>query len=404
MFSRALLPVWAVIAFFTGGVGWMLGPIRLSSRQPLRPFLIGLALAGVYVWQYPRADRETDGRWLHRLGRESRADLPFRWSSLLGFFVGVRYGSFAAAGSDSYGYVSQARLWLNGTLRVAQPLVEEFSWPNREWMFAPLGYRPVSPDGTIVPTLSCRPSDRDGGLPRHLRRERTVLCRARCWRAACCGSRTCSEKKPPATEARRRAGGVLLLASPVFLTHVMVPMSDIPAAAGWTLVGLLVLKQRSVAAGWAAGLTLLIRPESLSAGVPAGVGVAAKSASRSAAYAKGIAPALIAIMALNTLSVRRAADLRLRIASSSRMRSARCRGISSTTSAGSSQTQTPLILLALVPLLRARRASRDGRRLSPRACLGCSSGSRSSRICFMPSSTTGSICDSCCRPIRRCSC
>src|SRR5687768_14793034 len=39
----ALLPVWTVIAFFTGGVGWMLGPIRLSSRQPLRPLLIGLA-------------------------------------------------------------------------------------------------------------------------------------------------------------------------------------------------------------------------------------------------------------------------------------------------------------------------------------------------------------------------
>ena len=39
--------------------------------------------------------------------------------SLLALYVGVHYGSFAAAGSDSYGYVSQARLWLNGTPRVA---------------------------------------------------------------------------------------------------------------------------------------------------------------------------------------------------------------------------------------------------------------------------------------------
>jgi hypothetical protein len=29
-------------------------------------------------------------------------------------YVGIRYGSFAAAGSDSYGYVSQARLWIAG--------------------------------------------------------------------------------------------------------------------------------------------------------------------------------------------------------------------------------------------------------------------------------------------------
>ena len=46
-----LLPVWAVVAYFTGGVGWMIGPIRLSSRQPLRPLVIGLALAGWYVWK-----------------------------------------------------------------------------------------------------------------------------------------------------------------------------------------------------------------------------------------------------------------------------------------------------------------------------------------------------------------
>ena len=72
------LPVWAAIAYFTGGVGWMLGPIRLSSRQPLRPFLIGLALAGVYAWKYPQADREADGRWV-RQWLERAVPLAFRW-------------------------------------------------------------------------------------------------------------------------------------------------------------------------------------------------------------------------------------------------------------------------------------------------------------------------------------
>ena len=58
----SLMPVWAVVAFFTGGVGWMLGPIRLSSRQPVRPLVLGLAIAGWYLWKYSRAERETDGR------------------------------------------------------------------------------------------------------------------------------------------------------------------------------------------------------------------------------------------------------------------------------------------------------------------------------------------------------
>ena len=146
-----LLPVWAVLAYFTGGVGWMLGPIRLSSRQPLRPLLVGLSIAAWYAWQYPRTERETDGRWLLQwVQRLTPVAVPAAIAVAL--FIGLRYGSYAAAGSDSYGYLSEARLWLNGTLRVEQPWVDQVSWPNREWMFAPLGYRPASPDGTIVPT------------------------------------------------------------------------------------------------------------------------------------------------------------------------------------------------------------------------------------------------------------
>ena len=146
-----VLPVWAVVAYFTGGVGWMLGPIRISSRQPFRPLLIGLALAGWYFWKYPRAEREDDGRWLQRWTARV-LPLAVPPAVLLAVYFGIHYGSFAAAGSDSYGYLSQARLWLSGIPRVEQPWVQDFSWPNREWVFSPLGYRPFSPDGTIVPT------------------------------------------------------------------------------------------------------------------------------------------------------------------------------------------------------------------------------------------------------------
>jgi hypothetical protein len=146
----SFLPVWAVVAFFTGGVGWMLGPLRISSRQPLRPLLMGLAIAVLYVWKYPAAERDADGRWLHRW--VARA-LPFAVpaAAALALYVGVHYGSFAAGGSDSYGYLSQARLWLSGLPRVEQPWVQDFAWKDRVWMFSPLGYRPLHLTGR-----SCR--------------------------------------------------------------------------------------------------------------------------------------------------------------------------------------------------------------------------------------------------------
>ncbi|HKY20832.1 MAG TPA: hypothetical protein VJM31_06395, partial [Vicinamibacterales bacterium] len=144
-------PAWAMVAAFTGGVGWVLGPLRLSSRQPWRPLLIGFVAAAYFVWRYGRDERAAEGRWLEGLLKRA-VPLTVLLVIILGGMIGVRYGSFAAAGSDSYGYVSQARFWLDGTLRVPQPLVEQVSWPNREWVFTPLGYRPYSADGTIVPT------------------------------------------------------------------------------------------------------------------------------------------------------------------------------------------------------------------------------------------------------------
>ena len=95
-----LLPVWAVVAHFTGGVGWMLGPVRISSRQPIRPLVLGLAIAAWYVWKYSKAEREEDGRWLHRWSARA---LPFAVPllALLALYLGIHYGSFAVAGSDS---------------------------------------------------------------------------------------------------------------------------------------------------------------------------------------------------------------------------------------------------------------------------------------------------------------
>jgi hypothetical protein len=365
-----LLPVWAVVAFFTGGVGWMLGPIRLSSRQPLRPFVIGLALAGWYIWRYPRAEREADGRWLYVW--ISRA-LPFAvpLAMALAFYLGVHYGSFAAAGSDSYGYLSQARLWLSGIPRVEQPWVQDFAWRNREWVFSPLGYRPFSPDGTIVPTYP-------PGLPMLMALFLGVfgengpfylvplLGALAVWFTYLLG-REATGSKPAATLA-----ALLLLASPVFLTHLFVPMSDVPAAAGWTLMAVLVLKQRPMAAGIVSGLTLLIRPNlALMALVP--VFGWRRKREPLLRFAVGLVPGVAAVMVINTflyggpLSTGYGTLFEFYSVTSLPMNVRNY-------AVWLVQTQTPLILLSVLPLFvrGALRDDRDG--ASPRACLAAMIG------------------------------
>ena len=361
----SLLPVWAVVAFFTGGVGWMLGPIRITSRQPFRPLILGLAIAGWYVWKYSRAEREADGLWLHRWAARA---LPFSVSLvvLLALYIGVHYGSFAAGGSDSYGYLSQARFWLSGIPRVEQPWVQDFSWTNREWVFSPLGYRPFSPDGTIVPTYPA-------GLPMVMAVFLAVLgengpfyvvpvlAAFTLWFTYLLGKETTGSKAVAALAA------LMLAASPVFLTHVMVPMSDVPAAAGWTLVAVLVLKQRYLAAGVVSGLTLLIRPNLIPLAL---VPVFAWQYRREPLiqYAMGIVPGLLAVMTINVLlyggplttGYESLFELYAFSALPMNVRNYAVWIV---------QTQTPLILLALVPLLvrHALRENHDG--VSPRACL-----------------------------------
>jgi hypothetical protein len=361
----SLLPVWAVVAFFTGGVGWMLGPVRISSRQPLRPLIIGLALAGWYVWTYAHAERESDGRWLQRWAVRA---MPFTvpLAVLLAVYVGVRYGSFAAAGSDSYGYLSQARLWLSGIPRVEQPWVQDFSWPNREWVFSPLGYRPFSPDGTIVPTYPA-------GLPLAMALFLSVLGdNGAFYVVPALGAFTVwftylLGKEATGSRAAGAFAALLLLASPVFLTHVMVPMSDVPAAAGWTLVAVLVLKQRPLAAGMVSGLTLLVRPNLIPLAL---MPVFAWQQRREPLiqYAMGIVPGLLAVMVINVLLY--GGPMTTGYPSLFELYAFSSLPLNLRNYVGwIVQTQTPLILLALVPLFvrEALRERHSG--VSPRACL-----------------------------------
>ena len=74
--------------------------------------------------------------------------------AIITLILGIRFGTFVASGADSYGYVSQADLWLRHSLVVDQPLGRDAPWPDATWTLAPLGYRPGDQRGTMVPTYS----------------------------------------------------------------------------------------------------------------------------------------------------------------------------------------------------------------------------------------------------------
>ncbi len=127
------------------------------------------------------------------------------------------------------------------------------------------------------------------------------------------------------------------------------------------------MKQWSMAAGWAAGLTLLVRPNLFPLAL---LPVLAwhGSQERLLRYAKGVVPPAIAMMALNTYLY----DSPLTFGYGTIFESY---GLSSLPGNVINytrwlvETQTPLILLAFVPLLVRGALREDTTGLSPRACL-----------------------------------
>ena len=181
--------------------------------------------------------------------------------AILTAILGIRFGTFTAGGADSYGYVSQADLWLQRTLIVDEPLADEAPWQNANWTLTPFGYRPGDRRGTMVPTYS-------PGLPMVMAVFKAVagpsavfyvvplLGALAVWLTFVIGARL-------GGPAAGVVAAAALLVSPPFLFQLMWPMSDVPATAWWLLSVVLVLRGSTgnlVAAGLTAALAILTRP------------------------------------------------------------------------------------------------------------------------------------------------
>lgn len=171
------------------------------------------------------------------------------------------FNTRVAGGADSYGYVSQADLWLHGLPVIDQSFAARAPWPLAAETFSPLGYRPDASGLKLVPIYS-------PGLPMLMAAAKSV--------AGMCGVYAVAPLAGGlfvlATYwiGRQRisplvglAGAWIIATSPTFWYTVVQPMSDAPAAAAWALAIGCVLADTTalaVASGVAAAIAILIRP------------------------------------------------------------------------------------------------------------------------------------------------
>lgn len=253
----------AVLAF-SDGFSLRLYGIRVSSHGGLRPALFSLLFAVAAYRLHPRRE-ELLAVW-------QRSILATTWlvpwiapaAAAVMLALGFAYGVRAAGGSDVYGYVSQARLWLAGDLRVHQDFVKSVPWPNAEWTFTPLAYRPAAGQ-TIVPTYA-------PGLPLLMAMFMRLggPCGAFIVNPICGAMLVLLAYVLGLRVSGRITGAIaalLVASSPTLLFMSFWPMSDVPSAAFW--IGSLIVacqpasSMTAAIAGTAAGAAIAIRPNLL---------------------------------------------------------------------------------------------------------------------------------------------
>jgi hypothetical protein len=300
--SAALL-AWAALVLATGGIQWRIAGVLFRSRDPGRALVLGLVLLLLHALVF----RESFARDTDKAASVVRRLLPALALGCALVLAGhaVQYGSFTAGGSDSFGYVSQAYGWAKRTLPRPEPYPIAVPWPSGDASLSPLGYRPGPQPHTMVPTYA-------PGLPLMMAGALVLgdcgpflavpLCAAlTVWLTFLLGRRT-------AGPWVGILSAVFVATSPVVVFQSMTPMSDVPAAALWTGAALAALgttRRSALATGLWTAAGLLVRPNLPVIPLVLLVHLAASSQGRErwiriALFSAAVAPAALAIAALNT--------------------------------------------------------------------------------------------------------
>jgi hypothetical protein len=176
--------------------------------------------------------------------------------------VGIYWATGVAGGSDSYGYISQADLWLKGLPIVRQPWTAEVPWPDADWTFSPLGYRPaLDRSGTIVAGYAV-------GLPLLMAAAKSVAGHAAVfWLAPIAGALFVLVSYGVGRWLDSRAAGAIAAAlvatNATLIAEVTSPVSDVIAAAGLSASCWLLFRasrRLPIAPGVCAALAVVVRP------------------------------------------------------------------------------------------------------------------------------------------------
>ena len=239
---------WIAVLLAIGGFEIEVFGRRLTTHEPLRPLLIASFALSVLILAGGIRIRMTP--------------LVVGLAAIVAL-TGLMFGTTAASGADAYGYVSQADLWTAGTLRVSQPWVADLPWPDRDWTFAPLGYRPAAHGsvGDIVPTYS-------PGLPMLMAAVKKIAGHCAMFlivplSGAVLVLATYGIGRRLGAPAAGAVGALMVATSPPVLLLLMSPMTDVPVAAAWAAAFYFLLgtsRASVIAAGISAAVAVLIRP------------------------------------------------------------------------------------------------------------------------------------------------
>jgi hypothetical protein len=274
-FIAAIQPVLTAVALLAvacaawilaiGGVQLSLFDIGIRATRPSRPLAVAAIALALRLVLGGAGTLRADVDLLVRVFTPSRIATAL---VVVTVGIGIVFGTDVAGGADFYGYISQADLWLKRTLVIAQPAAATVPWPDGQWTFAPLGYRPSPTGDAIVPTYAA-------GFPLLLALFKYIggQCAVGWVVPAAAGlliGATFAIGKKAVSADVGAAAAWLMATSPVVLFSIMSPMSDLPAAAFWALAvyGCLTGSARgALLGGVAAAVAVLIRPNLAHLGV-----------------------------------------------------------------------------------------------------------------------------------------
>lgn len=294
----------ALAAIIGGGFSTSLAGIRISSRTFFRPFVITVAAVLIAVRLFQHRERQLTRLWV---STQRHANAVAICLAIFAIVIAIRFSAFEANAADQYGYISQAALWVKGNLTVQEPLAAVAPWPEPEWSFSPLGYRPGQRPATIVPTYSPGLPLVMAGLlkligPAGVYLPVPLLGSLAVWATFVLGKRV-------AGPACGLMAATLLLTSPIFLFQLKEPMSDVPVTAWWLVAILLIAAPggaRAFGGGLAASAAILTRPNLVPLAAVLGVFVLGYSSPlfrtrlrNATLFAVGVLPGCVAIGVFN---------------------------------------------------------------------------------------------------------